>query len=253
MIKIDYYSGTNGSKLIAEKIAEKLTNAGKEVSISRINRDEIVKQSLENIEYYILIFPVHSFNAPKPVGEWIESLQGNGCKTAVIAVSGAGEVVTNTATRRKTIKLLEKQNFNVVFENWVRMPNSWMKVPDKKKFTRLLRQLPSKIEEISSAILTNKIFRKKPYWFDIFMSWIGNAEKKITNKFGLGIKRLETCNGCGLCATNCCSSNIKIENGKAVFGSRCDMCLGCLYNCPQKALKATTMAFQVDKKGYVLV
>jgi len=39
---------------------------------------------------------------------------------------------------------------------------------------------------------------------------------------------------------------------KPKFGDCCDMCLGCIYNCPQKALRPTWGAFQVDKKGYDL-
>jgi len=84
------------------------------------------------------------------------------------------------------------------------------------------------------------------------VSAFGEAEKKGTNKFGNGIKTLDICNGCGLCSENCCSSNIQIVNAKAKIGNRCDMCLGCLYNCPQKALQPTYGAFQVDKNGYDL-
>lgn len=39
---------------------------------------------------------------------------------------------------------------------------------------------------------------------------------------------------------------------KPKFGNRCDMCLGCIYNCPEKALQPTVWAFQVDKRGYNL-
>jgi len=83
------------------------------------------------------------------------------------------------------------------------------------------------------------------------ISALGETEKKGTQNFGKRIKVLDTCIGCGLCAKNCCSSNISIEN-KPKFGNRCDMCLGCIYNCPQKALQPTYGAFQVDKKGYDL-
>ena len=42
------------------------------------------------------------------------------------------------------------------------------------------------------------------------------------------------------------------EQRRPKFGNRCDMCLGCVYNCPQKALQPTWGAFQVDKNGYDL-
>ena len=134
-----------------------------------------------------------------------------------------------------------------------------MKAPKEKKYTRILSKLPNKIDEISQTIIAEKRKKKIIYWIDYLISAVGEAEKKGTQEFGKGIKVLDTCTGCGLCSQNCCSSNIQMEsqslsgvNDKPKFGARCDMCLGCVYNCPQKALQPTWGAFQVDKNGYDL-
>jgi ferredoxin/flavodoxin len=258
-IRIDYHTGTGGSKLVAEKLSKKLKSDNTNVEINRIVRDKITGINELNVDYYILVFPVHSFNAPKPIYEWVKHLAGNNCKTAVISVSGGGNVITNSASRHKTVKFLKKSNFNVIFEDMIRLPNNWLSVPDKKKYTRILSKLPDKIDSISQDIVTEKKKRKIVYWIDYLISALGEAEKRGTNKFGNGIKVLDTCTGCGLCAKNCCSSNIQIESQtstdfpvKPTFGNRCDMCLGCIYNCPRKALQPTKLAFQVDKKGYDL-
>jgi ferredoxin len=258
-VRIDYYTGTGGSELVARLLADKLRGVNLDVEVNRIFRDNI--RGVENLEtdYYILIFPVHSFNAPKPICEWVEHLAGNHCKTAVISVSGGGNVLTNSACRCKTVKLLKTGNFKVVMEEMVRMPNNWMKAPGKKKYTRILSRLPNKIEEIAQTVIAEKRKKKIIYWFDYLISALGEAEKKGTCNFGNGIKVLETCTGCGLCSKNCCSSNIRMENQtlsdvhpKPQFGNRCDMCCGCVYNCPQKALQPTWGAFQIDKNGYDL-
>ena len=258
-IRIDYYTGTGGSKLIADLLADKMKNDNRNVEINRIYRNNITDVKKLETDYYILIFPVHSFNAPQPVYEWVEHLAGNNCKTAVISVSGGGNIITNSACRCKTVKLLKKSNFNVIYEEMVRMPNNWMKAPDKKKYTRILSKLPSKIDEISQNVISEKRSKKVIYWIDYLVSALGEAEKKWTHKFGSGIKVLDTCTGCGLCAKNCCSSNIQMEkqdlsdiHARPKFGNRCDMCLGCVYNCPQKALQPTYGAFQADKNGYDL-
>ena len=258
-ISIDYYTGTGGCELVAKLLADKLKNSNTNIEIKRIYRNNI--DDIVNIEtdYYILIFPVHSFNAPKPIYEWVGHLRGNHCKTAVISVSGGGNVITNSACRYKTAKLLKRSNFNVVFEEMIRMPNNWMKAPDKKKYTHILSKLPDMIDMISQTVLSEKRQRKIIYWIDYLISALGEAEKKGTCKFGNGIKVLDTCTCCGLCVKNCCSSNIQIKkqassdlHAKPKFGNRCDMCLGCVYNCPQKALQPTWGAFQIDKNGYDL-
>ena len=258
-IRIDYHTGTGGCELVAELLAKKLKAENLNVEVNRIYRDQI--QYIENltIDYYILIFPVHSFNAPKPIYEWVKHLAGNNCKTAVISVSGGGNIMSNTACRCKTVRLLKKSNFKVVYEEMVQLPNNWMKAPDKKKYTRILSNLPDKIDEITQKVLTEKRSRKIIFWIDFLLSALGELEKRTTHKFGNGIKVLDTCIGCGICAKNCCSSNIQMESQTSAdlhnlpkFGNRCDMCLGCIYNCPQKALQATYGAFQIDKNGYNL-
>jgi len=258
-IRIDYYTGTGCSELVARSLADKLKNNNFNVEINRIYRDNITENKKLDADYYILIFPVHSFCAPQLIYELIEHLYGNQCKTAVISVSGGGNIISNTACRCKTVKLLKKNNFNVIYEDMVWMPNNWMKAPDRKKCKRILSELPCKIDEITQNVISEKISKKIIYWIDYMISALGEAEKKYTHKFGSGIKVLDTCTGCGLCSKNCCSSNIQMESqfpedlhSKPRFGNRCDMCLGCVYNCPQKALQPTYGAFQVDKNGYDL-
>lgn len=250
-IRIDYYTGTGGSKWIANLLAEKLRVNDRNITVNRITRNKISGIDKPDVDYYILIFPVHSFNAPKPIYEWIEHLTGNGHKTAVIYVSGGGNILSNTASRHKTVKLLKKSNFNVIFEEMVRMPNNWMKVPDEKKCARILSKIPGKIEMILQVVLDGRRKKKTIYWIDYLISALGEAEKKGTPKFGKGIQVTDACTTCGLCARNCCSSNIQM-NPSPTFGNQCDMCLGCIYNCPQKALLPTVWAFQVDKEGYDL-
>ena len=260
-IRIDYYTGTGGSELVARLLAEKLRAQNIDIEINRIFRDSINKVDELSVDYYVLIFPVHSFNAPKPIYEWVENLVGNGCKTAILSVSGGGNVITNSACRCKTVKLLKNSNFSVVYEDMVRMPNNWVKAPKEKKYTRILSKLPGKIDEISQTIVSEKRKKKVVYWIDYLISVLGEAEKKETRRFGEGIKVLDSCIGCGLCSKNCCSSNIKMESQtslegeqqlKPKFGNRCDMCLGCIYNCPQKALQPTWGSSQIDKNGYDL-
>lgn len=249
-IRIDYYTGTGGSEFVAKQIATKLTTKGCVVTINRIIRDKFITP--DNFDYYVLLFAVHSFNAPQPVFDWVKKMDGKMRRCAVISVSGAGEVVSNTASRRKIIKSLSLANFEVDYEEMVKMPNNWVSVPKHEKCEEILKQLPSKVTEISDAIFEQRKQRKSPYWIDILISAMGQCEKLVTKKFGKGIKVTDSCTGCGLCAGKCCSSNIVIENGRAVIGDRCDMCLGCIYGCPQQALVATYAGFQIDKKGYNL-
>lgn len=249
-IRIDYYTGTGGTEMVAKRVAAELVDKGCDIAVNQIVRDHFIMD--DSFDYYVLLFAVHAFDAPRPPFEWVGKLEGKGRKCAVISVSGGGEIISNTACRRKIIKCLFLQKFDVVYEDMVRMPNNWMSVPKREKWERILKQYPVKTREIADAVFEQRQRRKSPFWIDILISAIGGAEKGATMKFGRGIKTTDSCTGCGLCARRCGSSNIVIENGRAVVGDRCDMCLGCIYGCPEKALVATYGGFQVDKKGYNL-
>lgn len=46
----------------------------------------------------------------------------------------------------------------------------------------------------------------------------------------------DSCISCGQCAKLCPQENIKLVNGRPVFGSDCIQCLGCLQYCPKEAI-----------------
>ena len=46
----------------------------------------------------------------------------------------------------------------------------------------------------------------------------------------------DACIACGQCVKLCPKGNIRIEDGRAVFGTDCIGCLACLQYCPQEAI-----------------
>ena len=45
------------------------------------------------------------------------------------------------------------------------------------------------------------------------------------------------CTGCGLCAEKCSMNNIRIVDGKPVWGKSCTHCMACICYCPSKAIE----------------
>ena len=60
------------------------------------------------------------------------------------------------------------------------------------------------------------------------------------NKFARSTKSFYTtdaCTGCGLCAKNCPTHTITMENNRPVWGSQCYQCLKCINRCPAAAIQ----------------
>lgn len=58
----------------------------------------------------------------------------------------------------------------------------------------------------------------------------------ITKKKAAQFAVSSYCIGCGTCAKVCPRGNIRLSDGKPVFGTDCIQCLACLQYCPQEAI-----------------
>jgi len=250
-VKIAYFSGTGSTARVADAFENELIRCGLSVIRSEIRGGNL--HSDENEDLLILLFPVHAFNSPRIVYQWIDSLSGaRQIPVAVISVSGGGEISPNTACRLSSIRRLEKKNYRVIYEKMMVMPSNWVMRTDDGLAIRLLRVLPSKVERIVDDLLRGVERRIKPKLIDRVFSRIGEMEKTGARFFGRNLRVNDTCNGCGWCAKNCPSNNITMLDNKPVFGEDCILCLKCIYGCPKQAIEAGALRFIVLKEGYDL-
>jgi len=89
--------------------------------------------------------------------------------------------------------------------------------------------------EIASDVMTRKKINKKPPH-----NPLNAAENKgfgtMTAAKAKAFKVSEKCVGCGTCVKLCPRGNIRLEAGRAVIGTDCAQCLGCLQFCPEEAI-----------------
>ena len=207
----------------------------------------------EEVDLLLLLFPVHAFNAPEVVYHWLDALpRASGHRAAVLSVSGGGEICPNTASRVSSIKKLERKGYSVIYEDMLVMPNNVLIPTPDDLAVRFLEVLPHKVELIVDNLLSGVARRAKPLLIDYFFSLFGELEKSGANKYGKKIRSTDRCTGCGWCMRNCPAGNIEIINGRAVFGDKCNICLGCLYGCPEKALDPGPTGKFMIKGGFDL-
>jgi ferredoxin/flavodoxin len=256
-VQIVYFSGTGGTARVALSFEKGFSEKGFEVINVPLDMQEAGYQEIPAIEdsvgLLVIIFPVHAFDAPAPVYEWIEGApKGNHLSCAVISVSGGGELWLNNACRVGCIQELENKGYNVFYERMLVMPSNIFVATNEQLAIQLLKVLPLKVKNSVDEILAGtKRRRKKPLTTKILTA-ISRLEKENASKFGRDLKANSNCTGCGWCTRKCPRKNIKIVNGQPLFENRCVFCLRCVYGCPEKAIYSEHYGFLLIKEGFGL-
>lgn len=245
---IIYFSGTGGTAKAAFALEKELIKKGITVNTYELNGKSKTESSGDLL---IILFPVYAANAPKSIDEWVKAAPfGNSKKTAVISVSGGGEMIVNTACRVSTIKGLAKKGYDVFYEEMFVMPTNCFASNSDELNAMLLNVLPQKAHIAVQQIITENIHRKKPLVIDRVITKAMLIEKHAAKLFGKNLAANDDCNGCGLCAENCPRNNIIMQNQKPVFNGNCVICLKCVYACPQKAIIPKYVKSFIIKEGF---
>ena len=256
-VQIVYFSGTGGTARVALSFEKTFTEKGIEVVKVPLDMQEAGYQQTPSIEnlvgLLVLIFPVHAFDAPEPVYEWIAGIpEVKGLPCVVISVSGGGEMWPNTCCRAGCIELLESKGYSPFYERMLVMPSNIFFLTKEQLAVQLLKILPLKVELSVDEILAGVRRRTKKSLAAGFVAALSKLEKSKAQEFGRDLKAHDSCTGCGWCSGKCPRKNIQIRDGKPVFGDRCVLCLRCIYGCPVRAIYSQHYSPLLVKEGYSL-
>ena len=248
---IVYFSGTGNTACVARELRNAFRKQGIEPHFTSLEEGSASISS--GSDFLIVLFPVYCFDAPTPLFEFVETLATHkGLRTAVISVSGGGDMVANRACRVRLIKKLERKGCSVVYETMLTMTSNFATATPLPAAAALLRVLPEKCAALVEDLLAEKKLRTNAPLIDRLGAQLGLLERSRFGQgaFGRHIRAESACNSCGWCARNCPRKNVSLETGIPVFGRRCVMCFRCLYGCPHKALVAGYASFFLIKEGY---
>ena len=231
-----YLSGSGNTKHIVTLLLNEIGNAG---ICAPIESDD-VKKALEGDEI-IIAYPTMFSNIPYLVRDFINSNEAvwKGKKIFLITTMGlfAGDG-TGCAAR-----LLKKYGAEITGGLQIVMPDS---IGDCKALKKSKEQNKAVIVKADQRIIeaARKMregnYPKEGLSFAAHLAglfgqrlWFYNKTTGYTDKVKIDPAK---CIGCGICARNCPTRNIKIEDGKAVASSKCTMCYRCINHCPKQAM-----------------
>lgn len=232
---IIYFSGTGNSRYTAEVLSHKLDDGI--VSINELLKNHKYSAEFESSKPFIVVTPTYAWRLPLIVQDFLSksTFSGNNKIYFVMTCSadtGQAELYLKKFCIEKELDFMGLQDI-VMPENYVLL----FEVPSREDSVNIIKKARPIIEKLAGQILkTEKL---------------SEHELKITNKFKSSILHklfqlivrtnkfytTDNCNGCGECASLCYLDNIKIENGRPVWGKNCTHCSACINVCKQKAIE----------------
>ena len=235
-ILICYFSGTGNTKRVVDKFAEYIKEAEHEVVLHRVEHEFNL-----NIEDFDLIgfgYPVHAFNAPEIILNFVKKLKKLENKKDVFIINTSGEPLRlNNISSIKLTSLLKKKNMIVKYEYHYVMPyNIIFRHTDRMAY-RMWETAKKVIPLDVKELLEKKPAKLKKVFMGRFLAYIFRIEHWGGKFNGKHYKALPECINCNCCVNICPTKNITVKDGSLHFGKNCIMCMRCSFLCQKNAIK----------------
>lgn len=220
-----YFSSTGNSLYVAKRIGGELR------SIPVCMKKEEYDFSDSEVG---IIFPIYGLCIPPFIEVYLKKINVEADYFFAVATYGffPGAVCGQLS------RLCTKNGRGFDYINRIKMAENCITFSDMAKQQGDSDKQQKAIEELLSDIGSRKRFVRGDSFFKRIMT--ANHIKDYEYPTGVGITDkliiTDKCSGCGTCAKVCPMENIRLENGKPVFGTTCVSCGGCIQNCPGNAL-----------------
>jgi len=234
-----YFTGTGNGLHIAKSIQKKLIANNEDVILKAINTLNLTEPITTTAERVGIIYPTYALTAPAIVKEFAHQLRVSAAANIFLySHCGGGSSGDSIYSISKILfdnGLQVSNAFEAVYPS-----NSAVMTYDDQKLEKVLSKaettLQNHLELIEKGI--HQPLPKPNTMKDISSVVMGKiagmSEDYLQFKV---ISHDEACVGCKTCSKVCPVENISMENKRPTFGSKCEMCLSCVNQCPKQSLR----------------
>lgn len=236
-ILICYFSGTGNTKRVVDKYVEAFKSHGHEVDTFRVENRNF-NYNLEDYDKIGLAYPIHAFNAPAIIFDFIKKLPKLKEEKPLFIIKTSGEPLRlNNISSIKPMSILKKKNLRLTNEYHYCMPyNIIFRHTDSMAY-KMWETAQKLIPIDAQEILDGKEVKLKKFPFARPLAFIFRIEHWGGRFNGKRYKVRDNCVHCNACVNICPTHNITVENGEFHFGKNCIMCMRCAFLCKQNAIK----------------
>lgn len=229
-----YFTGTGNSRYAASLLAEAL---GDElVSLNELMRSGD-RPALSSQKPYVICAPTHCYRLPLSLEKLLGELKFEGNQKAYFVMTcgaGTGGAASINKALCADLGLAYMGTFTLV------MPDNYLVMYAPSTFEEAAEQIAScksRMESLTECIRAEKPLKEK----NIPLSGaISRAGSKLFNKFFVSADKFtvsDACISCGACVRGCPVNNIKLVDGRPVWGGDCIHCVACISACPVNAIE----------------
>ena len=228
-----YFSGTGNSRYVAKKIAE---DSGDElVSIGQKLKSGDFSE-IRSEKPLVFVGPVYAGRLPRVMDDYIRKTKFSGTQRAYFVVTCAQ---TPWVTVQYVEKMCGEKGFALLGFNSVVMPQGYLAgggTQPKEVNDKILKAAEPKIISIAETIRDKQMLPKEQPG-KAMMSKVLNPIMYSMMISAKSFRVTDKCGGCGKCVQRCPLNNIKLTNGKPVWGDQCTHCMACIAGCPNEAIE----------------
>ena len=230
-----YFSGTGNSRWCAQTFAEKLNDDLLD-SMGYIKHS--IAAELISGKPWVFVAPTYAWRFPRIFAQFIRSGSFNGSRDAYFVLT-CGSEIGNAGKTLETLCRDVGLTYRGVLQ--IAMPENYIAmfdVPPAKKCREMIRAARAVLEKGSEYMLQNKPFPAAK------ITAVDKLKSGLINKgfYAYYVKAKQfhitnACIGCGKCVELCPLNNIRLTNGKPIWGDQCTHCMACICYCPTEAIE----------------
>ena len=232
---IVYFSGTGNSRYCAQMLAARL---GDElIDAFHFIRDGIAAD-LCSVSPWVFVAPTYGWQLPHIFADFLRGGSFMGCKAAYFVMT-CGDEIGNAGAKNKALCATKGFDYRGTLE--VIMPENYVAmfpVPNVAKSEKIIASAQPVLEAGIDCILQKKPFPERK------VSPVDKLKTSVVNPlfcaFFVKAKPFyanDACIGCGKCERGCPLNNVRLKDGRPVWGDACTHCMACICSCPTEAIE----------------
>ena len=230
-----YFSATGNCAFAARRIAEKIGDEAVSLTPKLRAQDH---SALYSEKPWVVVSPVYVAEMPRLLSDWLRATPLNGSRDIFFVFTAASEMSCSGYFAKK---LAEEKGLVYHGSASVKMPTNYpifFTVKDEDACRAIIREAIPTIDKAAEIIaLRGIIGEKKPGAATIAATVPVN---ELYYKYFVKAKDFyatDACIGCGKCERVCPCANIRLTDGRPVWGEKCTHCMACMSGCPREAIE----------------